>query len=218
MKFAYLLAAAAAVAAVQPAYAKAGDILLRGRVIQVHPLEDSTDVLPAFPGEEVKVSNAWTLEVDGTYMVTDHIGFELIAATTKHKVSGKSGTTGNIGKLASTWVLPPTLTAQYHFLPEGRIRPYVGAGINYSLFYSEKASDGLEDAVGDTDVELSDSFGPALQAGVDVDVGNNLFLNLDVKWIDMDTTAKLHTEAIGRQKVKVHIDPLVFGVGIGTRF
>ena len=151
-------------------------------------------------------------------MVTDHIGFELIAATTKHKVSGKSGTLGSIGKLASTWVLPPTLTAQYHFLPEGRIRPYVGAGINYSLFYKEKASDGLEDAVGDTDVDLSDSFGPAVQAGVDIDVGRNLFLNVDVKWIDMDTTAKLHTEAIGRQKVKVHLDPLVFGVGIGTRF
>jgi outer membrane protein len=218
MKIAYLLAALVAATAAQPAYAKAGDILLRGRVIQVHPLEDSTDVLPAFPDEEVKVSNAWTLEVDGTYMVTDHIGVELIAATTKHKVSGKSGTTGSIGKLASTWVLPPTLTAQYHFLPEGRIRPYVGAGINYSIFYKEKASDGLEDAVGDTDVELSDSFGPALQAGADIDIGRRMFLNVDVKWIDMDTTARLHTEVIGKQKVKVHLDPLVFGVGVGTRF
>jgi outer membrane protein len=218
MKIIKLVAALAVAAAAQPAHAKAGDILLRGRIIQVHPLEDSSDILPAFPGQEVKVSNAWTAEVDGTYMVSDNFGVELIAATTKHKVSGKTGTTGSIGKLASTWVLPPTLTAQYHFIPEGRVRPYVGAGINYSLFYSEKASDGLEDAVGNTDVELSSSVGPAVQAGVDIDVGKNLFLNLDVKWIDMDTTAKLHTAAIGRQKVKVHLDPLVLGVGIGTRF
>ena len=67
-------------------------------------------------------------------MVTDHIGVELIAATSKHTISGVTGTTGSIGKLASTWVLPPTLTVQYHPTPEAKLRPYVGAGINYTLF------------------------------------------------------------------------------------
>lgn len=155
---------------------------------------------------------------DVTYMASDHIGFELIAATTKHGASGRSGTTGAIGKLASTWVLPPTLTAQYHFLPKGNIRPYVGAGVNYTLFYNEKASGALERAVGATSVHMSDSFGWAGQAGVDIDLNNGLFLNLDVKYIDIDTTARLTTAAAGVQRVKADLDPFVLGVGLGMKF
>jgi outer membrane protein len=156
-------------------------------------------------------------EVDVTWMATDSIGFELIAATTKHSASGTSGTTGGIGKLASTWVLPPTLTAQYHFNSAGAVRPYVGAGINYTIFYSEKASSGLKSAVGPTKVHLSDSVGWAAQAGIDVDITPKFFLNLDVKYIDMDTTATLRTTAIGTQKLRVHLDPVVVGVGVGFR-
>lgn len=196
----------------------AGDTLVRVRAILVAPQGGSSGISPTFPGEKVKVSDAVTPEVDVTYMVTDNIGVELIAATSKHKASGKTGTTGSIGKLASTWALPPTLTVNYHFNPKGKVRPYVGAGLNYTIFYSEKASDGLEAAVGKTKASMSSSFGPAVQAGVDVAVGPNSFLNFDVKWIDMDTTATLRTTAIGTQKVKVHLDPLVVGVGYGWRF
>ena len=210
--------AVAAVGAAAPAHAEAGDILLRARAIAVAPQEDSSGITPAFPSEEVKVSTSFAPEVDVTYMATDNIGFELIAATTKHKVSGKTGTTGSIGKLASTWVLPPTLTAQYHFIPKGKVRPYVGVGVNYTLFYSEKASNGLEAAVGSTDVKLKSSFGLAGQVGVDFDLNDKLFLNLDAKYIDIDTKARLATTAAGTQRVKVNIDPLVIGIGIGTRF
>jgi outer membrane protein len=115
-------------------------------------------------------------------------------------------------------VLPPTLTLQYHFAPEGRIRPYVGAGVNYTLFYSEKASDGLETAVGPTKVRMSDSFGYAVQAGVDVPIGKRTFFNLDVKYIDIDTTARIDTTAIGTQRLRMHLDPLVFGIGFGMKF
>ncbi len=113
---------------------KAGDVLVRLRAILVAPNERSGGILPTFPGERVSVDNSAMPEVDVTYMATDQIGFELIAATTKHSASGRSGTTGSIGKLASTWVLPPTLTAQYHLNPRGSIRPYVGAGLNYTMF------------------------------------------------------------------------------------
>ena len=202
----------------QPAHAEAGDVLVRLRGIMVAPNEDSGSVLPAFPGEEVSVDNNVMPEVDVTYMATDHIGFELIAATTKHTTSGVSGTTGDVGKLASTWVLPPTLTLQYHPVANGPVRPYVGAGVNYTLFYSENASDGLVAAVGTTDVELDDSFGWALQAGVDIDLTERMFLNFDVKYIDIDTTATLRTTAAGTQAVDIDLDPLVVGVGVGTRF
>lgn len=197
---------------------KAGDVLVRLRAILVAPNERSGGILPTFSGERVSVDNSAMPEVDVTYMATDQIGFELIAATTKHSASGRTGTTGGIGKLASTWVLPPTLTAQYHFLPDGKVRPYVGAGINYTIFYNEDASSALEDAVGKTRVHMSDSFGWAAQAGVDIDLNDRLFLNLDVKYIDIDTTARLSTTAAGVQKVRLNLDPLVFGVGVGMRF
>ena len=215
-----LLVPAAAAAAVLPvtAQAKEGDVLVRLRAIMVAPNEESGSVLPAFPGEKVKVDNSVMPEVDVTYMATDHIGFELIAATTKHSASGKTGTTGAIGRLASTWVLPPTLTAQFHPVAEGPVRPYVGAGVNYTLFYSEDASDALESATGPTKVHMSDSFGWALQAGVDVDLNERMFVNLDIKYIDIDTTARLSTTSAGVQRVRVHLDPIVAGVGLGMRF
>lgn len=200
------------------AHAEAGDTFIRVRGIMVAPTESSGPILPAFPTEEVKVNNSVMPEVDITHMVSDNVGLELIAATTKHNASGTSGTTGGIGKLASTWVLPPTLTVQYHFAPEAKVRPYVGAGVNYTIFYSEKPSAGLETAVGQTDVNLKDSFGWAAQAGIDVDLNEKMFLNFDVKYIDIDTTARLATTAIGTQRVKISLDPIVVGVGVGFRF
>jgi outer membrane protein len=213
----FILATAAIGATSSPAFAAKGDILMRVRGIMVAPTESSGGITPTFPTEQVKVNNAVTPEVDFTYMASDNIGFELIAATSKHTASGKTGTTGGIGKLASTWVLPPTLTAQYHFAPEGKVRPYVGAGVNYTLFYSEKASNALEAAVGSTKVKMKSSFGWAAQAGVDIDLNEKMFLNIDVKYIDIDTTTRLNTTAIGTQRVKVSLDPVVVGVGIGFK-
>jgi outer membrane protein len=214
-----LLAGAALAGAIAaPAQAAQGDVLVRLRGIMVAPNEKSGSVLSAFPGEKVKVNDTITPEIDITYMATDHIGFELIAATSRHTVSGVTGTTGSLGKLAATNALPPTLTMQYHFLPEGKIRPYVGAGVNYTLFFNSDASSALTGAVGKTDVHLSDSFGWAGQAGVDIDLNQTFFLNLDVKYIDIDTKARLSTANAGVQRVKVSLDPLVFGVGVGMRF
>lgn len=195
----------------------AGDVLLRVRTIMVAPNERSGSVLPAFPGEKVSVDNSFMPEIDATYMATDHIGFELIASTTRHHADGRTGTTGAIGRLASTWVLPPTLTAQYHFAPASHVRPYVGAGLNYTIFWNEKASSALEKAVGPTRVHMTDSFGWAAQAGIDVELTRKVFLNLDVKYIDIDTTTRLRTTAAGTQQVRLHLDPLVFGVGLGLR-
>lgn len=196
---------------------RAGDILVRARAILVAPNERSGSILPAFPGETVKVDNRVMPEVDATYMASDHIGLELIASTTKHAISGVRGTTGGIGRLASTWVLPPTLTVQYHVAPTRHVRPYVGAGINYTIFWNEAASDGLRTAVGPTEVHLKDSVGWAAQAGVDIDITRRVFLNLDIKYIDVDTTARLDNAALGRQRVNVSLDPLVIGIGVGMR-
>jgi len=213
-----LAVAAAPASAQSDTGIKAGDVLVRVRAILVAPNESTSGITPTFPTEHASVNNSVMPEVDVTYMATDNVGFELIAATTKHTASGTSGTTGSIGKLASTWVLPPTLTVQYHFNPHGKLRPYLGAGINYTIFWNEKASAGLEAAVGKTNVHMSDSVGYPPQAGLDVDINPKMFLNFDVKYIDMNTTATLQTTAIGTQSLRVHLNPLVFGAGVGFRF
>jgi outer membrane protein len=217
MRTQYFAAAAlAALVAATPAAAKQGDWLVRVRAIVVAPNESSGPVLPSFPGATVGVSTTVMPEIDFTYFATNHIGFELILATTKHTISGQ-GTLEPVGPLASTWVLPPTLTAQYHFTPDAKVRPYVGVGINWSIFYAENASSQLEAAVGPTDVGLSNSVGVALQAGVDIDLSPKVFMNLDVKYITMGTDATLTTGSLVN-RVNVDVNPLVIGVGLGMRF
>lgn len=215
MRKVVLLAGAAAAFAVTPALAKEGDVLVRARAIVVAPNE-SSGAVSGIPGSKVGVGDSVMPEVDFTYMATNHIGAELILATTKHSVSGR-GTISGLGDVANTWVLPPTLTLQYHFAPDGKIRPYLGAGINYSVFYSAKATPSLNTALGATKVKLDDSVGYALQAGVDVPVSEKVFVNFDVKYIDMRTTARLTSGATLRT-AHVKIDPIVAGVGIGFRF
>jgi outer membrane protein len=212
----FVATALAALATATPAAAAQGDWLVRLRAIVVAPNESSGPVLPSFPGATVGVSTAVMPEIDFTYFATNHIGFELILATTRHTVSGQ-GTLEPLGPVANTWVLPPTLTAQYHFVPDGHFRPYVGVGINWTIFYATNASDELEDAVGPTDVSMSNSVGVAFQGGFDVDISPKVFLNFDIKYITMGTNATLTTGALVN-KVDVNINPLVIGAGIGMRF
>jgi len=199
-----------------PAFAEQGDWIVRLRAIMVAPDEKTGPVLPTFAAGHTSVDNSVVPEVDFTYMATKHVGAELILATTKHHVSGE-GALAPVGRLAGTWVLPPTLTLQYHFIPDANARPYVGAGINYTIFYKEKATSALNQAIGQTKVGLSDSVGYALQAGIDIDLTRRVFVNFDAKYIDIDTRARLTTGALVNRE-RVHLDPLVLGIGIGTRF
>ncbi|MEO1014414.1 MAG: OmpW family protein [Pseudomonadota bacterium] len=200
----------------QSAAAEQGDFLVRLRGIVVAPTAQSGDVLPSFPGGQVDVENGLSPEVDFTYFLTDNIGVELIAATTAHTVVGEGALAG-VGDIADLMVLPPTLTFQYHFNPEGVFRPYVGVGVNWSIFYSEDASPALVNAVGPTDVAVDDSVGVAYQAGFDVPIGDRWVFNADVKWIQIDTTATL-TSGPAVNTVDIDLDPIVAGIGIGYRF
>ena len=207
---AMLLASACTATAAQ---AEAGDVIVRLRAIVVAPNEKS-DLTP----DDVKLTNDVVPEIDFTYMLTNNIGAELIAATSKHKVSGGSAVAGASVPLASTYALPPTLTLQYHLAPQAAIRPYVGVGVNYTIFYSSKPSSVVETAFGQTKVHIKDSIGYALQAGVDIDLTKKFFLNFDVKYIDMTAKTSLRTTLAGTVKTKIEVRPFVFGVGFGTRF
>ncbi len=181
-------------------FADQGDIIARVRAISIRPDVHTSGTLSTLG---TSVNEATVPEIDFTYMVRKHIGVELILGTSRHKV------TSNAGSLGGLSVLPPTLTAQWHFNPDGRVRPYVGAGINYSWFYNDKLTYGGE-GVG---VKHS-SFGPALQIGVDVQVSKRIFVNLDLKKLWMRTDPTLGGASLGTLK----IDPWVIGVGVGTTF
>lgn len=202
--------------AATPAAARQGDVLVRLRAITVQPQEKVGPVLPTFPTSAGRITNAYAPEADVTYMLTNNLGVELIAATTKHCIDG-GGSLAAVGRLACTWVLPPTLTLQYHFAPEGRLHPYVGAGVNWTMFYNEKASSQLNTAIGATNVNLSNSWGWALQAGMDFDISEKMFVNIDAKYIDMRSNARLTTGA-AVNTLRADINPLVIGVGVGWRF
>jgi outer membrane protein len=109
-------------------------------------------------------------------------------------------------KIGSLKHLPPTLTLQYHFIPEGTVRPYVGAGINYTHFSSVELPPGL-------DID-NNSWGFAVQAGLDVPLGKNMVLNFDVKKVRIRTDVS----SGGAQLGEFRVDPLLVGVGLGWRF
>ena len=183
-----------------PAQADQGDILARVRAISIQPEVSAGGTLGTLG---TGVNNAIVPELDFVYMLRQNIGMELILATSRHQVTSNAGALGGVN------VLPPTLLLQYYFNAAGKVRPYVGAGLNYTLFYNN----GLH--AGDTPVSIKNSsFGPALQAGIDVQVGRYLFVNADIKKIWMRTSASVDGASLGSLK----IDPLVVGVGVGMRF
>jgi outer membrane protein len=199
---------------VLPAIAQAqGSWIFRARVIDIAPDASSSQILDT--GTEVDVDSAWTLEVDATYMFSDRVGLELIAATAKHDLTTTGGALGG-ASAGSVWVLPPTLTLQY-FFGTGTIRPYVGAGINYTVFYSYDLSQDLAN-LGITDVTFSNSFGFDGDIGVDINLGGNWLLNADLKYIQISTDARLKVGSETLDTIAVDVDPWVFGIGAGVRF
>ncbi|CAG9261238.1 outer membrane protein [Paraburkholderia unamae] len=178
----------------------AGDWLVRLRAIEIAPEARGSGPLGALGAD---VNNALVPEVDFTYMATDNIGVELILGTSRNQV------TSNIGALGGVGVLPPTLLLQYHFNNAGKVRPYVGAGINYTLFYNN----GLH--AGGQSVSIDNhSWGPALQFGIDFQVTKRIFVNADIKKIWMHTDASLAGTPLGT----LHIDPIIVGLGVGMKF
>ncbi len=198
------------------AQAEQGDVLIRARAIWVAPTDNASDVLPAFPGGSVEVENAVVPELDFTYFLTNNLGAELILATSPHDLHG-AGVLAGLGEVADVMALPPTLTLQYHFNPNGKVRPYAGAGVNYTIFYDEDASSSLIGAVGPTAIDVDDSFGVAFQLGVDFELSDRWFLNADIKYIQIDTTATL-TSGGAINTIQVDLDPIVAGIGVGMRF
>jgi outer membrane protein len=182
---------------------------VRARLISIIPNESAS--IEAIGGD-VSISTAYVPELDFTYFFTENWAAELILGTANHDVEAINTAAGNID-LGDVWLLPPTLTFQYHY-PIGNFKPYLGAGINYTIFY------GADEGPVADDVEYDNSFGLAFQAGFDYALNDKWFLNVDVKQIFIQTDATVNaTSALGATVgADVDINPLVLGIGIGMKF
>ncbi|PYC20388.1 OmpW/AlkL family protein [Pseudomonas mosselii] len=204
---------------------QAGDFILRAGAITTAPNENSGDI--KLDGAKVSGTKA-TLDSDTqlglafAYMLTDHIGLELLAATPfQHTVGVKGLGPGLDGKLADIKQLPPTLSLQYYpMAPSSKFQPYAGVGINYTMFFDEDLSSARK-AQGFSNMKLKDSVGIAGQLGMDYMLTDNLLLNAAVWYVDIDTKASIDGPSalgVGKTKVDVDVDPWVYMVGIGYKF
>ncbi|MBU3825273.1 MAG: outer membrane beta-barrel protein [Candidatus Oceanisphaera merdipullorum] len=196
MKKVSLLVAAALLAPSAFAH-QAGDVLVRGGAIMVSPSTDSGDVLD--------VQSDTQFGFTASYLLTDNWGVELLGATPfSHSVD----LGGN--EVAKVKHLPPTLMAQYYFgNAQSKVRPYVGAGINYTFFFDEKG-DGLKGAK----VDVENSWGLAAQAGLDMAVTENLFVNGSIWYMNIESDVTVDGTFVDKAK----INPIGLMVGLGYRF
>lgn len=140
------------------------------------------------------------------YFVRDNLGVEVIAAWPfEHDVS-----IAGLGTVGSTKQLPPTVSLQYHFNTKGKVSPFLGAGVNYTTFFSEDT----RGALAGSKLKLDDSWGLAAHAGVDFALNERSAIRIDARWIDIDTDVKLDGAGLGT----VNIDPIVYGAAYVMKF
>lgn len=217
-----LLMGATAAMAYQP-----GDFIVRAGAAKVDPNDDS-DALSVngnpgvFPGSEAEVDDDTQLGITFTYMITEHLGLGLLAATPfEHDLKADLGN-GTKVDAGSAKHLPPTLTLQYFpMAANSKFQPYVGAGINYTNFFQEDVSSELEAAYGNASLELDDSWGFALQVGMDYQIDEHWLVNASIWYLDIETDAKFKfdgSKGVNTIKTDVDVDPLVYMIGIGYKF
>ena len=223
ISIAFAATCAALVLAAPASAHEQGSWILRAGVGTVAP-DSNNLVLPDFPAgginTTVNVDDGTSLTLTGTYMFRENWAFDILAAWPfTHDISitvvdtVPPGSTASL-EIAETDHLPPTFSLQYHFLPEGKFQPYVGAGLNYTTFFSTDVTQDFTDLLGVTKLDLDDSFGLAMQLGADIELSNDWLINFDLRYISIETDAKVDGTKIGT----VDINPWVYAIAVGRRF
>ncbi|WP_299875372.1 OmpW family protein [uncultured Cocleimonas sp.] len=198
------------------AYEK-GDILLKFGAATVVP-DDKSDDIQEIAGEAVSADNETQLGLSGTYMLSEKLGIEVLAATPfTHQIKADGGTLdgASIGEIKH---LPPTISAQYYLLGgKGKFQPYVGAGLNYTIFFHEKVGNDAA-GLGYTKLKLDNSIGLAAQIGVDYQINDKWFLNASAMYADIDTDATLTGPGATTLHVDYDLDPMVYRLNVGYKF
>jgi outer membrane protein len=196
-----LITAALAVGAVSNAHATDDPWVLRFGAHVVNPKSDNGQLA----GMKASINSDTKPTVSVEYLLTPSLGVELLAAVPfKHDVR-LDGVTA-----ASTKQLPPTLGVNYHFMPDATVSPFIGAGLNYTYFFSTKGQGPLQGA----HVKIDNSWGAAAHAGIDVQLSPKWLLTADLRWIGISGDVRVNGVKVGTAKV----DPLVYGLSFGYRF
>lgn len=232
-KLALALATSAALLAASSAAMahQAGEFFVRGGPILAVPNTSTHNYAGHALPYNFDVNSNAQFGLTGTYMITDNLGVELLAATPfSHEIKQK-----DLGTIAKTKHLPPSLYLQYYFLnADAPARPYIGAGINYTHFFDTHFNSTLANTdftgvlpvskIDAKNLKLKDSWGPVVNAGIDINITDNLFLNTSIWWAKIKTKATfdVYNQADGKkiasQEARVTLDPTIFFVGLGYRF
>ncbi len=211
------LLAAAAVATPSAFAHQAGDIIVRAGAIHLSTHESSSKLklsgVGKLPGTKASLNNDTQLGLNLAYMVTDNIGVEVLGAS-PFKLTAKAHIGSDKAKIGTFKALPPTVSAVYYPMDSASaIQPYVGFGVNRTFFFSEKAKKDN----GFSKLDVKNTWGWAAQVGADYMITDNIMINGQIRYIDIDTTAKVK---LGGAKVKADIDvkPFVYMVGVGYKF
>lgn len=185
--------------------------LIRVRALGILPDTDSDVSIngAAAPAAGLDIDDTYVPELDITYFLTKNMALELVLAISKHDVEGTGSLAGT--DVGDFYIIPPHLMLQYHFDMGNGFKPYIGAGINYSLIFSEG------NAAGFNGLKIDNGFGFSLQAGVDIQVRDNWYFNVDVKktWLNVDAKTNLGATPV---RADIDVDPWIVGVGLGYRF
>lgn len=208
MKFIAVAAIAAGLlstgaAAQAPSAREAGDWITRIGVSGIYPKSNNLDLGGL---GMLEVDDSYMLTFNVAYLLTPNWGIELLAALPfEHDI-----TLGG-SRVGSAKQLPPTLSVQYYFAPDSQWQPYIGAGMNLTLFFDESTRGALDG----TELQLDSSVGFAAQIGLDYRLSESMFINLDLRYIDLETDANV--DALGDLGTVV-IDPYVASINIGWEF
>jgi len=196
---------------------------IRVRALGVVPRDKGHVSLPTgrIAGSDMEFSSTVVPELDISYFFTDNLAAELVLGTTYSHIGGEGSFLkgAGLGKLGKTWILPPTLTAQYHFTNFGAFKPYIGAGVNYTIFYNEKGN-GHSLASGSriSGLHIKDTFGGAVQVGFDYMFDQHWGFNMDVKKLFLQPKYNARLNDATRVHGKAKLDPWLIGAGITYRF
>jgi len=232
----------AAFAVAPMAQAEKGDWLFKFGATMVSPKSNNLKFgdIGEVPDLDLSIDNV-VLEVDDgtslgltvTYMMTNNWAIELLAAVPfSHDIKLKAtftdllppgGSFTDSAKIGDTKHLPPTISLQYHFMPDGTFNPYIGVGFNTTMFSSESLTSDARElfaALGLTNakLQLDTSTGVAAQVGIDWYFSDKWFANVDVRYIDIGTDAKIKADEGTLPLGTVNIDPMVYSLMLGYRF
>lgn len=174
-------------------------VKLRLGVTQIEPKDHPGDL---YDGTSTHISNSYAGTLSNLYFLTPNVALDLLVGTApKHDIYG------NGQKIGTTRYLPPTLSVQYNFNPEGRFNPYIGAGVNYTYYINEKLLSGDK-------LDITNSFGFAATLGMDYNINKNWSVGAEMRYIDVNSDLRVNGVTVGNGDV----NPTLYTLNVGYRF